>query len=83
MKQLAIAFDQLVNCLIPPYWDAWADETFSARCWRNGMTSRRWAIMRSIVDGLFFFDKAHCHTSFINEMGRKQLPTEYSNGTPV
>lgn len=77
MKQVAIAFDQLVNTLVPPWRDAWADETFSARCWRAGKTSRAWNAVRITVDTLLFFDRQHCFESYISEFERKQLPKEY------
>ena len=46
--QLIIAIDQLFNviCL------GWADETFSARCWRM-RKKPFWAFMRRAVDVLF------------------------------
>lgn len=79
MKQVLIAFDQLVNTLVPPMADAWADETFSARCWRNRNRGRFWGGARRTVDVLFFFDRAHCERSYLSESERKQLPDEYGN----
>lgn len=78
IKQVLIAFDQLVNTLIPPFNDAWADETFSARCWRNGKTSKVWNILRIVVDTILFFDKEHCFSSYVSEYERKHLPEEYN-----
>lgn len=73
MKQLAIAIDQLFNAL----FGGWADETFSARCWREGKTSRAWNAARVMVDELLFFDPQHCFESYVSEFERKQLPEEY------
>lgn len=73
MKQIAIAFDQLCNALA----FGWADETFSARCWREGKTHKGWNAARITVDTLLFFDRQHCFTSYISEFERKQLPEEY------
>lgn len=79
MKQVFIAIDQLINTLIPPYKDAWADETLSARSWRNGKTSKGWNAFRIFVDTILFFDPQHCFTSYLSEADRKHLPEEYSN----
>lgn len=73
MKQVAIAFDQLCNTLA----GGWADETFSARCWREGKTSRTWGAARIMVDALLWFDPQHCFNSYLSEFERKQLPEEY------
>lgn len=78
IKQILIAFDQLCNTLIPPYSDAWADETLSARAWRNGKTSKGWNAFRIVIDTILFFDKEHCFTSYIAEYERKHLPEEYN-----
>lgn len=83
MKQFMIAFDQIVNTLVPPYADAWADETFSARCWRNGKISRAWNAVRAGVDAILWFDKQHCFSSYVNEYERKQLPEEYRSVSTV
>lgn len=73
MKQAAIAFDQFLNAIA----GGWADETFSARCWRNGKTHQGWNAARIAVDTLLFFDKQHCFESYLSEYERKQLPEEY------
>ena len=77
LKQLAIAFDQLINalaCLL--LWKlAWADETLSAHAWRMdraGVAS--WP--RKIIDALLWFDKDHCRTSYESERLGRQLPPE-------
>ena len=68
-KQIMIAFDQFCNTLV----GGWADETFSARCWR--LSHRQpWKTLRPLVDGLFWFDPEHCFTSFVVESSGGHLP---------
>ena len=67
LKQIAIALDQLVNTI----FGGWADETLSARLYRTRSPFRK------VIDLLFFFDKDHCHTSYLSEIKRAQLPPEY------
>jgi len=75
MKQIAIALDQVINTLIPPYNDAWADETFSSRCWRNGRDlGGTWKVLQVCVDTLLFFDPQHCFSSYVSEVERMQSP---------
>jgi NADH:ubiquinone oxidoreductase subunit F (NADH-binding) len=77
--QLLISFDQFLNCLASIIiGGGWADETFSARCWRQGKYSAVWNSVRIFVDTLLFFDKQHCFTSYISEYERKHLPNTYS-----
>ena len=74
LKQIAIALDQLVNTLL----GGWADETLSARLWREELNGKMWArVLRPTVDILFFFDPNHCYTSYLSEIKRKQLPETY------
>ena len=76
--QLLIAFDQFLSCFVGLLTgDAWADETFSSKCWRKGKSSDVWNMIRICVDGLLWFDKQHCFTSYISEAERKQLPEEF------
>ena len=71
LKQVLVAFDQFVNTLI----GGWADETFSARCWR--LRDRTvWGALRLVVDALLFFDKNHCEESYKSELLRLQCPPE-------
>ena len=44
--QIIIALDQLFNALA----FGWADETFSARCWRQRHKNRFWKVARRVVD---------------------------------
>lgn len=77
--QLIIAIDQLFNviCL------GWADETFSARCWRQRNKNKFWALARKIVDMLLFWDTKdgmrHCEWAYENEDKRAQCAPEYRN----
>ena len=77
--QLIIAIDQLFNviCL------GWADETFSARCWRQRNKNKFWALARKIIDILLFWDTKdgmkHCEWAYENEDKRAQCAPEYRN----
>lgn len=80
MKQLALAIDQFLNCLFSVVFfigGGWADESFSARCWREGKFSKGWNAVRIGIDVLFWFDSQHCFSSYLSEAERKQLPEEY------
>ena len=72
-KQILIGFDQFVNT----WFGGWADETFSARCWRLRNYSRPWSWARCIVDTILWFDKNHCMESWKSEQNRTQLPGSY------
>lgn len=75
MKQILIAFDQLVNTFL----GGKADETLSARAWRNRDKHSAY----KVIDILFFWDKEgnkrHCELSFESELNRNQLPNEYNS----
>lgn len=73
-KQVAIAIDQLINTLMC----GMADETISARLWRNRNRSWWWAFWRRAVDHVFFMQDGHCYQSYLSEVVRGQLPKEYS-----
>jgi hypothetical protein len=66
LKEVLIAFDQLVNSLL----NGWADETLSSRAWRTK------SIFYPIIDIMFFFDPNHCQTSYESEKLRLQSPPE-------
>lgn len=72
-KQILIAIDQLINTL----WGGWADETISARLWRNQNNSWWWAFWLKAVNTLFFWQNNHCRGAYNSELRRKQLPKEY------
>lgn len=70
--QILIAVDQLVNTIL----GGMADETLSARAWRNHMKGRRsWPV--KIIDALFFWQTDHCREAYESEVERKQLPAGY------
>ena len=77
--QLIIAIDQLFNviCL------GWADETFSARCWRQRNKNMFWGFAYKTVDAVFFWDTKdgmkHCEWAYENEDKRAQCAPEYRN----
>lgn len=76
MKQILIAFDQLLNSMLfflPG--GCWADETFSARSWRcRNVFPFTW--IRPLIDQLLWFDPQHCYTSYLSEVNRTQEPPE-------
>ena len=70
-RSVLIAADQLVNALL----GGWPDETLSSRAWRwhvGGL--RSWPC--TLIDGLFFWEDAHCYQSYISEREGRQLPPE-------
>ncbi len=71
LKQVLLALDQLLNTLI----GGWADESFSARCYRNRFNNG-WLIMMRIVN-LIFFNRKHCQQAYESEKQRTQCPVEY------
>lgn len=71
IKQFLIAIDQLANTSIGLFvGGSFADETLSSRAHRKHPRLAR------LIDALFFFDPAHCRTSFESERLRLQLPPE-------
>ena len=70
--RVAIALDQLCNTLV----GGSPDETLSARCWRC-RARQPWKALRLLVDGLFFWQDAHCREAWCSEMARAQLPGSY------
>lgn len=74
LRQLAIAIDQFFNVVFGGY----ADETLSARAFRMRYRKKRWLIICTIIDNLFFWQEEHCFNSYLNERKRKHLPTDYS-----
>lgn len=82
-SQRWIAFDQWCHTLYDS--SAMADETFSARCWREtkeNPSDSKWAGRVRRIDAWalkLFKDKNHCYNSFMSEMNRKQLPSIYRN----
>lgn len=71
LKQILIGLDQLANTLC----GGWADETLSARVWRC-RTRQPYRFLRPVIDGLLFFEAAHCRDSYESELLRRQSPPE-------
>jgi hypothetical protein len=78
--QFLIALDQLANALLFGH----ADETLSARAYRNELRGR-WLgrILRPLIDAFFYTitfggDKHHCRESFESERLRRHLPPLYA-----
>ena len=75
--QLVIGFDQLINAAL----GGWADETFSARCWRRRGRCF-WNILRCLLDLAFrpFDGPNHCRQAYENELARRHSPRAYRTG---
>lgn len=82
--QLLIAFDQFVNALtglICFKEKIWADESLSSRAYRMDRDGvRSWP--RKLVDGLFFWQREHCKSSYESEREGRQSPPELRRVTP-
>jgi hypothetical protein len=76
LKEIAVAFDQLVNAIFGGY----ADETISARCWRL-RAERPYSGLRQVIDWIFFWQPSHCQGAYEAERKRSQLPAEYRGTT--
>jgi hypothetical protein len=73
LKNIAIAFDQLLNTLL----GSQPDETLSARCYRLRLVSPWWHAAQVVIDAIFFWQDQHCKQSYFSEYERNQLPGEY------
>ena len=71
IEGLFIAFDQFINAVL----GGWPDETLSSRCYRWARDGVR-AWPRKLVDGLFFWQREHCKSSYESERLGRQLPPE-------
>ena len=76
IAQTLIALDQLGNALL---LGGWADESISARAWRQRNDSVWWFALHGTIDAVFFWTKDHCKNSYLEEMARNQLPRAYRN----
>ena len=85
--QCFIAFDQLLNALIPPLDGtvSYADETLSARCYRAHRDEKILGkLFMPLIDLMFFWQgPGHCKNAYIKEFERKNYPDEYRNGAPI
>ena len=73
-----IALDQFLFCLATLGHSS-PDETLSAAAWRwerSGKLVGR--VLRPLIDALFWFDPAHCQTSFESEKTGAHLPPIYA-----
>ena len=88
LAQIFIAFDQLVNALIPPLTGtlSYADETLSARCFRAWRDGRFMGRLLPVIDWLFGWQghddgiTSHCERAYLKEIDRRNLPPEYRKG---
>lgn len=71
-EQIPIAIDQLVNTIC----GGWADETISSVAWRKRQEGKGWAILRRVIDTLFFWQDNHCRNAYESEKNRLQCPPE-------
>lgn len=72
IEQIPIAIDQLINTIC----GGWADETISSVAWRKRHDGKGWAILRRVIDTLFFWQTNHCRSAYESEKNRRQLPPE-------
>lgn len=77
LRHLLIAIDQLVNALL----GGWADETLSARAYRQSTRKRHWYWIMRGINALFFWQNNHCRGSHAAEMERRWLPLPYREAT--
>lgn len=73
--QMLLHFDQglgIVACTLLKEL-AFADLTLSANAWRwEREGTRHWP--RKLIDMLFFWQDAHCYSSYVYEVERRHLP---------
>ena len=70
-----IAFDQWVNAT---FFNGWADETLSARAYRNAVKgNKKWDIIMRGINILFFWQNHHCRGAYAQEQKRMHMPPEY------
>ena len=71
--QIGIALDQLLNA----FCRGWADETLSARAWRNHEKNLRWKGLYALFNAIFFWQNNHCRGAYAQEQERMHMPPEY------
>lgn len=71
MKQVLIAFDQLVNTL----FGGWADETISARAYRKSVAGK--PALANLINRIFYWQSNHCRGAWRDEIERRQFGPEY------
>jgi hypothetical protein len=73
-KNVVIGLDQFLNTLL---W-GFPDETLSSRAYRAERDGRILGkVLRPSIDLLLFLDPKHCYTSYISELERRQLPSNF------
>lgn len=77
--QFLIAVDQLLGAVVGLFHrrGAWADETLSARAWREHLKSNGWNKARKVIDIMFFWQKSHCEQAFHAEREREHISVVY------
>lgn len=76
MSQFLIAVDQLINTVL----NGWADETLSARAYRNSAKQKsKWQRVERVINAIFFWEPDHCKASYRMELERRHLPVGYRN----
>lgn len=76
--QILVALDQLGNAIL----GGWADETISARTYRNSQKGYWYArLFEKFLNCVFgmFGDKEHCKTAYESEINNAQLGKNYRN----
>lgn len=71
LVEVLLGLDQLANTLL----GGWADESLSARSWRERNT-RFGGIARRVIDMIFFWQPHHCEQAYVSEKLRLQSPPE-------
>lgn len=83
MLQVLIAIDQLLSTviglvlLLAVNRIHYADETFSALCYRMREKNTLWLKSYHFINLLFFLQEDHCKGAYMSEVERRQLPGEY------
>lgn len=67
LYQSLIALDQFINAFL---FGGWADETLSARSFRE------FPRLAKVIDTILWFDPHHCYISYLDEQARLQSPPE-------
>ncbi len=73
LKQVGIAFDQLINAIAA----GWADETISARAHRRSEDKVKWYRVKKFINTIFFWQEDHCRRAYESERERLHLAPEY------
>lgn len=71
-KQVMVALDQLANAIAA----GWADETISARAYRQ-RSKPHWRRAMQVIDAAFFWQANHCRAAYLGEIKRSQQPPAY------